>query len=39
MGKGRILVVEDDIDIAKMLRIYFDLAGSDPRKDGFAQGY
>ena len=27
MGKGRILVVEDDIDISKMLRIYFDSQG------------
>lgn len=27
MGKGRILVVEDDVDIAKMLRIYFDSQG------------
>ncbi|MBN1219551.1 MAG: response regulator [Anaerolineae bacterium] len=27
MGEGRILVVEDDIDIAKMLRIYFDSQG------------
>ncbi len=27
MGSGRILVVEDDIDIAKMLRIYFDSQG------------
>jgi CheY-like chemotaxis protein len=29
MGKGRILVVEDDIDISKMLRIYFDSQGYD----------
>jgi CheY-like chemotaxis protein len=27
MGKGRILVVEDDVDISKMLRIYFDSQG------------
>jgi CheY-like chemotaxis protein len=27
MGKGRILVVEDDADISKMLRIYFDSQG------------
>lgn len=27
MGTGRILVVEDDIDISKMLRIYFDSQG------------
>ncbi len=27
MGKGRILVVEDDLDISKMLRIYFDSQG------------
>lgn len=27
MGNGRILVVEDDIDISKMLRIYFDSQG------------
>jgi CheY-like chemotaxis protein len=27
MGKGRILVVEDDTDISKMLRIYFDSQG------------
>lgn len=27
MSKGRILVVEDDIDISKMLRIYFDSQG------------
>ena len=27
MGQGRILVVEDDIDISKMLRIYFDSQG------------
>jgi CheY-like chemotaxis protein len=27
MGKGRILVVEDDHDISKMLRIYFDSQG------------
>lgn len=27
MGKGRILVVEDDIDISKMLKIYFDSQG------------
>jgi CheY-like chemotaxis protein len=29
MGKGRILVVEDDLDISKMLRIYFDSQGYD----------
>jgi CheY-like chemotaxis protein len=27
MGKGRILVVEDDADISKMLKIYFDSQG------------
>jgi len=27
MSKGRILVVEDDLDISKMLRIYFDSQG------------
>jgi DNA-binding response OmpR family regulator len=27
MGKGRILVVEDDLDISKMLRLYFDSQG------------
>ena len=27
MNKGRILVVEDDLDIANMLRIYFDSQG------------
>jgi CheY-like chemotaxis protein len=27
MGQGRILVVEDDLDISKMLRIYFDSQG------------
>jgi PleD family two-component response regulator len=27
MGNGRILVVEDDVDISKMLRIYFDSQG------------
>jgi DNA-binding response OmpR family regulator len=27
MGEGRILVVEDDLDISKMLRIYFDSQG------------
>lgn len=27
MGRGRILVVEDDTDISKMLRIYFDSQG------------
>jgi CheY-like chemotaxis protein len=27
MGQGRILVVEDDIDISKMLRIYFESQG------------
>ena len=27
MGKGRILVVEDDVDISKMLKIYFDSQG------------
>ena len=27
MGKGRILVVEDDVDISKMLRIYFESQG------------
>jgi DNA-binding response OmpR family regulator len=27
MSKGRILVVEDDRDISKMLRIYFDSQG------------
>ncbi len=27
MGQGRILVVEDDLDISKMLRIYFDSHG------------
>jgi len=27
MAKGRILVVEDDVDISKMLRIYFDSQG------------
>jgi CheY-like chemotaxis protein len=27
MPKGRILVVEDDVDISKMLRIYFDSQG------------
>lgn len=27
MGTGRILVVEDDVDISKMLRIYFDSQG------------
>ncbi len=27
MGKGRIMVVEDDLDISKMLRIYFDSQG------------
>jgi len=29
MSKGRILVVEDDFDIANMLRIYFDSQGYD----------
>lgn len=27
MGKGRLLIVEDDVDISKMLRIYFDSQG------------
>jgi DNA-binding response OmpR family regulator len=27
MGKGRILVVEDDLDISQMLRLYFDSQG------------
>ncbi len=27
MSKGRILVVEDDLDVSKMLRIYFDSQG------------
>ena len=27
MSKGRILVVEDDLDIARMLRLYFDSQG------------
>lgn len=27
MGKGRVLVLEDDLDISKMLRIYFDSLG------------
>jgi PleD family two-component response regulator len=29
MSKGRILVVEDDVDISNMLRIYFDSQGYD----------
>ncbi len=29
MGKGRILVVEDDFDISNMLRIYFTGQGYD----------
>ncbi len=29
MGKGRILVVEDDFDISNMLRIYFGGQGYD----------
>ena len=27
MSKGRILVVEDDLDISQMLRLYFDSQG------------
>ena len=31
MSKGRILVVEDDLDISTMLRIYFEAQGYEAR--------
>ena len=31
MSKGRILIVEDDLDISNMLRIYFESKGYEPR--------